>query len=220
MIGKLEVDSSGAEVVQWALGGLLWYRIILIHKSISTIYKKVPIYNPFLTTHSNLFTSTPLTPFLTRVNSRSRANILEARVVNRLCEDGITGLVTPRKANTTRRRTASTRNLNLEATNIRLRVVRTSMQRNRLGADQVVTARNVLGDGKGALSAVCVEDLGAPGRCCACVPVFGDFEERTRGRGFCVGDFGHVHEDGAVMVAADGGLGAGACVGLGVHFYG
>jgi len=168
----------------------------------------------------NLPTSESHTPFSTRVNSRPRTNILETRIIDRLREDRITSLIPPRKANPTRRRTATPGNLNLEATNIRLRVIRTSMQRNRLSPDEVIPGSNVLGHGKGALSAVCVEDLGAPGRCCAGVSVFGDFEEGARGRGFGVGDFGHVHEDGAVVVAADGGLGAGACVGLGVHFDG
>ena len=36
------------------------------------------------------------------------------------------------------------------------------MQGNSFSADEVVAAGDVLGDGEGALTAVCVEDLGAP----------------------------------------------------------
>jgi len=129
---------------------------------------------------------------LTRVDSRSRADILEARVVNRLCKDGITRLVPARKANTRGRRTATARDLDLEATDIRLRVIRTSMQSNSLSPDQIVSTRNVLGHGEGALSAVCIEDLGAPRGCCTRVSVLGNLEEGSGRGGLCVGYFGHV----------------------------
>jgi len=92
------------------------------------------------------------------------------------------------------------------------------MQGKDLGANEVVTRSNVLGDSEGALAAVCVENLGSPGGGRALVAVLCDLEERARSRGFGVCNLGHVDHDGAVVGTTDGGLRACALVGLGVHF--
>lgn len=132
----------------------------------------------------------------------------------------IRDLVSAWEADTSRVRTSATGNLDLEAAHIRLGATCTSMQRKHLGTHKVVASSNVLGHRERALAAVGVEDLSAPGGSGALVAVLGDLEERACGRGRCIGDLCHVHQDGAVVGAADGGAGAFAVTGLGVQFYG
>lgn len=80
------------------------------------------------------------------------------------------------------------------------------MQRKNLSANQVVTTCKALGDGKGSLSAVGVEDLGTPGGDSSGVSVLCDLEKGAGCGGLCVADLGHVDEDGAVVVTADSGV--------------
>ena len=91
------------------------------------------------------------------------------------------------------------------------------MQGKSLSTDEVVTRSDALGDGERALPAVGVEDLGSPGSGGARVAILSNLEERTGGGGLCVGDLGHVDEDGAVVGTADSGLGALAVARLGMH---
>lgn len=94
------------------------------------------------------------------------------------------------------------------------------MQGEGLSADEVVAGGDVLGDGERLLAAVGVEDLSAPGGSGALVAVLSDLEEGAAGGGLRVGDLGHVDEDGTVVGAANGRVGAGAVAGLGVHLDG
>jgi len=135
-------------------------------------------------------------------------------------DNNIPELVSTGEADTRRSRAATTSNLDLEARNIRLRLSSTSVQRNRLSTHKVVTRCQALGHSKGPLSAVGVQDLSTPGSGGTRVSVLGDLEERSRCGRLCVGHLGHVDQDGAVVVAADGGLAALAVSGLGVHFDG
>lgn len=157
---------------------------------------------------------------LTRVNSRSRADILEGRVVDRLAEDGVRQLVRAGEADTGRVRASATSDLDLEARHVGLGLSNAGVQSQNLRADEVVARGDVLGDREGSLAAVGVEDLGAPGGGGALVAVLGDLEEGARGGGGGVRDLRHVDQDGAVVGAADGGVGARAVTGLGVHLDG
>lgn len=80
------------------------------------------------------------------------------------------------------------------------------MQRKHLSTDEILPGSDVLGNGERALSAVRIEDLGAPGGRCALVAVFSDLEERAGSGGGCIGNLGHVDEDGAVVGTTDGGV--------------
>ena len=157
---------------------------------------------------------------LTRVNSRSRADILEGRVIDGLAEDGVGQLVRAGEADTSRVGASATGDLDLEARHVGLGVSGAGVQGQDLGADEVVARGDVLGDREGALAAVGVEDLRAPGGRAALVAVLGDLEEGAGGGGGGVGHLRHVDEDGAVVGAADGGVGARAVAGLGVHLDG
>ena len=124
------------------------------------------------TTHDH-----PHTLNLTRVNSRSRADILEGRVIDRLAEDRVRQLIRAREANTSRVRASAARDLDLEARHVGLGVSSAGVEGQDLGADEVVARSDVLGHREGALAAVGVEDLGAPGGGRALVAVLGDLEE-------------------------------------------
>ncbi len=92
------------------------------------------------------------------------------------------------------------------------------MQGDGLGADEVVASGQVGGDGELEAAALLVEDVGAPELVLGRVAVLGDLEEGVGAvGGGGVGDGGHVDDDGAVVVAADGGAVAGTVAGLLVH---
>ena len=94
------------------------------------------------------------------------------------------------------------------------------MQSNRLSTHEIVSRSQRLGNSESPLSAVGVEDLSTPGRSGSLVAVFGDLEPGSGLSGGGVGDLGHVDEDGAVVVATNGGLRAGSLAGLSVHLDG
>jgi hypothetical protein len=105
--------------------------IMVPFKKIKFIYKEARILDPRksspgarATTGATLITQRKL---LTSVNRWSRANILEARVVDCLCEEPIAKLVCARERDTRWGRTASTSDLDLEARNVRLWVSNTSV---------------------------------------------------------------------------------------------
>lgn len=178
-------------------------------------------------------------------NRRPRNRILRQPLVDIDLDSRIRRFIRPRDRNPRRKLpTTPTRNLDLLlsplattqntpppnknkthiARHIKLRPpnLARSMQRNRLGAHQVIARRDLAGDGELALAAVLVERVGAPELGARVVPLLVDLEPReARGaRGGGVGDLGHVDDDGAEVVAADGLAGAGAVVGLGVHLDG
>jgi hypothetical protein len=157
---------------------------------------------------------------LTGVDSRSRADVLERRVVDSLGEDSVAELVGAGEADAGGVGAAATSDLDLEAGDVRLGLTNTRVQRKSLSSDEVVARGDVLGDSESSLSAVCVQDLSAPCGGSALVSVLGDLEERTAGSGLCVRNLGHVDHDGAVVGTANSGLGAGALVGLSVHLNG
>jgi hypothetical protein len=128
-------------------------------------------------------------------------------------------LVSTREADTSWAGTAASCDLNLEAADVRLGLTSSGVQRDSLGADQVVTRGDALGNGESPLSAVCVKNLGAPSSGRASVSVFGNFEERTGGCSLCVSDLGHVNHDWPVVGAADSRLRARTLIGLRVHLY-
>jgi hypothetical protein len=157
---------------------------------------------------------------LTRVDSWAGADVLEARVVDGLGEEGVALLVRARERNTSRVRATSTSNLDLEASDVWLGLTNTGVQRKNLSTDEVVAGSDALGDGERALSAVGVEDLSSPGGDGAGVAIFCDLEERAAGGGFGIRHLGHVNENGAVVVATDGRRAACAVTRLGVHLNG
>lgn len=93
------------------------------------------------------------------------------------------------------------------------------MKSDGLRSDEVVTSGDLAGDLERPLAAVLVEGVGAPGLAAGVVAELVDLEPRGRGAIGRLGvvDLGHVDDDGAEVVPADGLVGAGAVVGLGVH---
>lgn len=163
-------------------------------------------------------TSRPAT-HLARVDSGSRADVLERRVVDSLGKERVGDLVSTREANTGGVRASSTSDLDLEAAHVWLWVARTGVERKNLSTDKVVAGSDALGNSECALSAVGVEDFSTPGGSGALVAVFSDLEEGAGGGSCGVGNLGHVNQDRAVVGTADGGVGAGAIAGLGVQLY-
>lgn len=96
-----------------------------------------------------------------------------------------------------------------------------SVEGDRLGADEVVAGGDLAGELEGALAAVRVEEVGAPGLGAGVVAVLVDLEPVTAavGRGGVV-HLAHVHHDGAEVVPADGLVAAGPVVHLRVHLDG
>jgi hypothetical protein len=128
--------------------------------------------------------------------------------------------VSTREANTSRVRASAVLDVNLEARDVRLRVASTGVKGNDLRADKVVAGSQGLGNSKGALAAVGVEDLSAPGSGRAAVAILGDLEPRSAGCGLGVRDLGHVNYHGAIVVSSNGLVGAGSLERLSVHLDG
>ena len=96
-----------------------------------------------------------------------------------------------------------------------------SVQSNRLGADEVVAGGDLAGELERTLAAVLVEQVGAPGLAAGVVAELVDLEPLAGavGRGGVV-HLAHVHHDGAEVVPADGLVAAGPVVHLRVHLDG
>jgi hypothetical protein len=139
--------------------------LLILHPSEGNIYSE-KILDARCTSNHRHFYLTPSvhlsTARLTREDSGARANVLEAGVVDRLLEQWVAKLVRTGELHTRRVRAASTSDLDLEARDVWLRVLGASVQGEGFSADEVVAGSERLGDDKGALSAVGVENLGAP----------------------------------------------------------
>jgi len=157
---------------------------------------------------------------LTRVDSWAGRDVLEARVIDGLAEDGVAKAVCARERNSGRVCAAPTSDLDLEACNVWLRVSCTSVEGKNLGTNKVISRSDRLGNGEGLLSAVGIEDLSTPGSGSAGVAVLSHLEEGSRSSSLRIRNLRHVDVDGAVVVATDRRLAALAITRLSVHLNG